>query len=42
MTGNEKAFLDMLAWSELGDKIIAQSDNGYNVLVGSLPGHVNT
>lgn len=37
-----KAFLDMIAWSELGPDIIAQSENGYNVLVGSLPDMVLT
>ena len=31
----------MLAFSELGKETIAQSDNGYNVLVGSVPGKVN-
>jgi muramidase (phage lysozyme) len=30
---NRKAFLDMIAWSE-GTSTIAESDNGYNVLVG--------
>jgi muramidase (phage lysozyme) len=35
MSPNLKAFLDMLAWSELGPKLLAASDNGYNVLVGS-------
>ena len=34
MTPNEKAFLDMIAHSEIGDKLLANSDNGYNVLVG--------
>lgn len=34
MTPNEKAFLDMIAHSEIGDKLLAKSDNGYNVLVG--------
>lgn len=33
MTPNQKAFLDMLAWSE-GTSRVAGSDNGYNVLVG--------
>lgn len=33
MTPNEKAFLDMLAWSE-GTSRVAGSDRGYNVLVG--------
>jgi muramidase (phage lysozyme) len=38
MSGNRQAFLDMLAWSE-GTSTIPQSDNGYNVLVGSTPEH---
>lgn len=29
------AFLDMLAWSEIGPALLAASDDGYNVLVGS-------
>lgn len=37
-----KSFLDMLAWSEIGAEILAQSDNGYNVLVGSTPQHILT
>lgn len=32
----------MIAWSELGPEIIAKSDRGYNVLVGSLPDMVLT
>ena len=36
---NMCAFLDMLAWSELEDELIALSDNGYNVIVGSTPAH---
>lgn len=36
MPGNRQAFLDMLAWSE-GTSTIPDSDNGYNVLVGSTP-----
>lgn len=32
---NRTAFLDMLAVSELGVDLLANSDNGYNVLVGS-------
>ena len=32
---NRRAFLDMIAYSELGAGLIAVSDNGYNVLVGS-------
>ena len=38
MSGNRSAFLDMLAWSE-GTSTIPESDNGYNVLVGSTPEH---
>lgn len=34
---NVLAFLDMLAWSEIGQAMLAKSDDGYNVLVGSLP-----
>lgn len=34
MTPNEKAFLDMIAYSEIGPKLLAKSDNGYNVIVG--------
>jgi muramidase (phage lysozyme) len=34
MNENRRAFLDMLAWSEIGPKLLANSDNGYNVLVG--------
>jgi muramidase (phage lysozyme) len=37
MTSNLKAFLDMIAYSEIGPKLLAVSDNGYNVLVGSTP-----
>lgn len=33
MLPNEKAYLDMIAWSE-GTSRVAGSDNGYNVLVG--------
>lgn len=40
MNQNVKAFLDMIAWSELGPEILAESSDGYNVLVGSLPGKV--
>lgn len=31
------AFLDMLAASEIGPALLAASDDGYNVLVGSTP-----
>ena len=41
MHQNLKAFLDMLAFSELGEHLIKESDNGYNVIVGSLPGRMN-
>jgi len=34
---NRTAFLDMLAYSELGPKLIAVSDNGFNLIVGSTP-----
>lgn len=39
MTPNMKAFLDMLAYSEIGPGLLAVSDNGYNVLVGSTVKH---
>lgn len=32
--GNRDAFLAMLAYSEIGPKLLAKSDDGYNVLVG--------
>jgi len=35
MHPNLKAFLDTLAVSELGPALLAASDNGYNVIVGS-------
>lgn len=34
---NVTAFLDMLARSELGPALLAASDDGYNVIVGSTP-----
>ena len=34
---NYAAFLDLIAWSEIGTALLANSDNGYNVLVGSTP-----
>lgn len=37
MNRNRKAFLDMIAWSEIGPRLLALSDNGYNVIVGSTP-----
>lgn len=39
MSPNLKAFLDMLAWSEIGPRLLAASDNGYNVCVGSTAEH---
>lgn len=40
-TGNKNlcAFLDMLAFSEIGPALLAVSDDGYNVIVGSTPSH---
>jgi muramidase (phage lysozyme) len=35
MNNNRKAFLDMIAHSEIGPRLLAISDNGYNVIVGS-------
>ncbi|KOE26847.1 glycoside hydrolase family 24 protein [Burkholderia multivorans] len=34
---NRVAFLDMIAASEIGSALLAKSDDGYNVLVGSTP-----
>ncbi len=34
---NVEAFLDMLALSEIGPAMLAASDDGYNVIVGSTP-----
>lgn len=34
---NVRAFLDLLAWSEIGPGLLAHSDDGYDVLVGSTP-----
>jgi len=39
---NLKAFLDMLAWSELGDDYLKRSDNGYNVIVTGIDGQLET
>ena len=41
---NVLAFLDMLAWSEIGSAMLAdpRSDDGYKLLVGSLPGRLKT
>jgi muramidase (phage lysozyme) len=35
MDSNTKAFLDTIAFCEIGLKLLAKSDNGYNVCVGS-------
>lgn len=37
ISANVRAFLSMLAISEIGDRLLLKSDNGYNVLVGSTP-----
>lgn len=34
MNQNRKAFLDMIAVSEIGTGLLLESENGYNVLVG--------
>lgn len=34
---NRKAFLDVIAGSEISPSLLAESDNGYNILVGSTP-----
>jgi muramidase (phage lysozyme) len=36
-TPQQQAFLDAIAFSEIGTALLAVSDNGYNVLVGSTP-----
>ena len=41
LTPNLNAFLDAVALSELGAQILAESDDGYNVIVGSRPGAVH-
>lgn len=40
-TSQQKAFLDTIAYSELGHALIVGSDDGYNVLVGSTPNRIN-
>lgn len=35
---NVLAFLDMLAWSELGSDYLSRSDDGYNVIVTGIDG----
>lgn len=39
MTKNLKAFLDTIAFSEIGAKLLSKSDDGYNVIVGSTAEH---
>ncbi len=39
MSDNRKAFLDAIAASEIGAELLAISDNGYNILVGSTKRH---
>ena len=39
ITVNQRAFLDMIAHSEIGPGLLAVSDNGYNVIVGSTTAH---
>ena len=39
MNANRKAFLDTIAHSELGAKLLANSDDGYNVIVGGTLFH---
>jgi muramidase (phage lysozyme) len=39
MSPQQKAFLDMIAYSEIGPKLLSTSDNGYNVLVGGTLFH---
>ncbi|MBW5800078.1 glycoside hydrolase family 24 protein [Halomonas elongata] len=38
---NVCAFLDVLAFAEIGPEMLAQTDDGYDVLVGSLPGKLS-
>lgn len=39
---NRVAFLDMIAFGEIGPAILKASDDGYNVLVGSTPKNILT
>jgi len=41
MSPNLQAFLDTIAFSELGPELLAESDDGYNVIVGSRPGRAH-
>jgi muramidase (phage lysozyme) len=37
---NVNAYLDMLAWSELGSDYLSRSDDGYNVIVTGIDGRL--
>ena len=41
MSPNLAAFLDAIAWSEIGPALLANpaTDNGYKIMVGSTPDH---
>ena len=39
MVKNRRAFLDMIAYSEIGPALLAKSDDGYNVIVGGTLFH---
>lgn len=39
MTSQLRAFLDMIAFSEIGPRLLKKTDNGYNVVVGSTAEH---
>lgn len=39
-SANVCAFLDMIAQSEIGQTMLAASDDGYNLIVGSRPWHL--
>ena len=41
-SANMLAFLDLIAWSEIGPALLAETDDGYNVLVGSMPNALKT
>lgn len=38
---NMAAFLDTLAMSEIGPQMLKASDDGYNIVVGSIPGKLD-
>lgn len=39
LSANLKAFLDTIAHSEIGTKLLARSDDGYNIIVGGALFH---